>query len=443
MAGRLEFDLDLGRAGRRRDPGDPMRLLVIGDFSGRPPSERPPLASRPTPQVDIETLDLVMHRLGTRLRLSAGEMSFRGLDDFHPDQLYARLDLFQALRQARTNPPAVKDDLGRLLGRPNDAGASPAAALTGLDALIGDIVAPHIVRDTAAEAKPYLAAVDAAIAEQMRALLHDPAFQSLESAWRGLHWLASSLELDDGLRLHLFDVTRDELLADFVSAGDTLAQTALHHALVDRGRNLPAGDRWSVVVALISFGPSDSDIGLLSGLGLLASQAGAPMLAGGDTALAESDPGKLTGWRALRRSEAAPWIGLAAPRVLLRLPYGQRSDPIDAFSFEEIVGEPAHEEFLWGSGSLAAALLIGRSFTAKGWEMEPGDEREIGDLPAYTFLRDGEQEMQACAERYLSESQTETLLKGGLIPLVSRRDRNAIVAGRFQSVADPPAPLAW
>jgi predicted component of type VI protein secretion system len=75
--------------------------------------------------------------------------------------------------------------------------------------------------------------------------------------------------------------------------------------------------------------------------------------------------------------------------------------------------------------------------------MEPGDEREIGDLPAYTFVRDGEREMQSCGERPLSESQTNTLLKAGLVPIASRRDRNAVVAIRFQSVADPPAPLAW
>jgi predicted component of type VI protein secretion system len=75
--------------------------------------------------------------------------------------------------------------------------------------------------------------------------------------------------------------------------------------------------------------------------------------------------------------------------------------------------------------------------------MEPGDEREIGDLPAYTFTRDGEPHMQPCAERELTESQIDSMIKGGLIPIASRRDRNAVVAIRFQSIADPPAPLAW
>jgi predicted component of type VI protein secretion system len=75
--------------------------------------------------------------------------------------------------------------------------------------------------------------------------------------------------------------------------------------------------------------------------------------------------------------------------------------------------------------------------------MEPGDEREIGDLPAYTFERDGETVLQACAERYLTESEIDSLLKAGLIPIASRRNANSAVAIRFQSVSDPPAPLVW
>ena len=175
----------------------------------------------------------------------------------------------------------------------------------------------------------------------------------------------------------------------------------------------------------------------------MASQAGGPLLAGADRALAGDDAGALAAWHALRRSEAAPWIGLATPRVLLRLPYGKGSDPIESFRFEEFAGQPVHDEFLWGTASLAAAVLIGRSFTARGWDMELGDEREIGDLPAYTFVRDGERELQACGERYLTETEIQRLLTAGLIPVASRRDRNAVVVIRFQSASDPPAPLAW
>ena len=89
------------------------------------------------------------------------------------------------------------------------------------------------------------------------------------------------------------------------------------------------------------------------------------------------------------------------------------------------------------------AVLVGRGFTARGWDMTPGDERELGDLPAYTYVRDGEREMQPCGEQSLSESEIDRFLKAGLVPIASRRDRNSVVAIRFQSIASPPAPLAW
>ena len=440
MPERLNFDLGFGRPGRRREDGEPMRLLVLGDFRGR--GERPPLSGRPTQQVDIDSLDDVMQRLAPRLRLAVGDLQFKQIDDFHPDRLYGRLELFQALREKRARPPADGDDLlARLLGgSPQHKAPAPPPA-SGLDALIHKVVAPHIVKDTSAQTRMFIAAVDAAIAEQMRSVLHDPGFQALEAAWRGVHWLVSNLELDENLQLHLFDISREELLADVVGAKGQIPQTALHRALVDRWRNVPGAHGWSAFVGLFQFGPSDTDVGLLAALGLIASQAGGPLLAGAEPQLAEDDEVALAGWLALRRSEAAPWIGLAAPRILLRMPYGKRSDPVESFAFEEFDGPPIHEQLLWGHGSLALALLIGRGFTERGWAMEPGDQREIGDLPAYTFMREGEQVMQPCAERFLNEREIQALLDAGLVPVVSRRDRNAVVAVRFQSISQPPAPL--
>src|ERR1043166_8201086 len=141
MPGRMEFDFSFPRAGsgRPRDDGDPMRLLVIGDFSGTSTADRPPLAPRSTRPIDIDTFDDVMHRLAPRVRVGTSEIAFQELDDFHPDRLYARLDLFGALREARTKPPTTADDdaLGRRREKaaaPNAAPATPAAS--PIDALI-------------------------------------------------------------------------------------------------------------------------------------------------------------------------------------------------------------------------------------------------------------------------------------------------------------------
>jgi len=446
MPGRMEFELGSTRRGRARDGSTPMRLLVLGDFSGRPVAERQPLATRATHKIDADTLDVVIQRVSPRIQLPAGEVNFRTMDDFHPDALFTRVEVFNALRQARTSQPstaAVSSDVGRLLGKPAESPAAPVTPTSGIEALIRNVVAPHVIKDASMETKSYLAAVDAATTAEMRAFLHAPAFQSLESAWRGVQWLTSSLELDGPLQLHLFDTTREELIADVVAAHGTLTETGLYRALVERWRNVPGGHGWSVLTVLIDFTPSAADIGLLAAMGSIASSAGAPLLAGADATLVNADETALADWRALRRSKIAPWIALAAPRVLLRTPFGRTSDPIEAFAFEECTGEPAPNELLWGSGSLAATLLLGRGFNERGWEMEPGDEREIGDLPAYTFTREGERELQPCAEQILGERQIDSMITAGLMPIASHRDRHAVTAIRFQSIADPPASLAW
>ncbi len=444
MPGRFEFDLSFGPAGRPRGESEPMRLLVLGDFTGKEAAGRPSLGSRPIQRVDVDSFDDVMRRLAPRVDTAAGEIVFQQLDDFHPDRLFAKLDLFESLRHARANPSPGNDDLTRLLGKPAEAGRAAATPPANeIDALIHRTVAPYVVKDTSASDQAHRTAIDATIAESMRKMLHHPDFQSIEAAWRGVHWLVSNLELDENLQLHLFDVRREELLRDVVESQGQLARTGIYRALVERSRHGSGSEGWSALVGFIHFGPSTTDMGLLAALGVIASQAGGPFLADAEEALAGDDPIVLADWQTLRRSEAASWIGLAAPRVLLRLPYGTVTDPIESFRFEEFTGEPQHDQLLWGNASLATALLLGRGFTARGWDMEPGDEREIDDLPAYTFVRDGTSEMQACAERFLTESQIQALLTAGLIPIASRRDRNAVVVIRFQSISDPPAPLAW
>src|SRR5579864_5424137 len=78
----------------------PLRIALIGDFSGRANRNlRTP--SKPI-QIDPENFEDVMQRLGVALDFpGAASVRFRELDDFHPDQLYAHLPLFDAIREAK------------------------------------------------------------------------------------------------------------------------------------------------------------------------------------------------------------------------------------------------------------------------------------------------------------------------------------------------------
>jgi type VI secretion system protein ImpC len=68
--------------------------------------------------------------------------------------------------------------------------------------------------------------------------------------------------------------------------------------------------------------------------------------------------------------------------------------------------------------------------------------REIDGLPLHVYKQDGEAKVKPCAEVLMTEQGAEALLENGIMPLASLRERDTIRLIRFQSIADPPAPLA-
>jgi len=508
MAGRLDFEFRFARPqtlqSRRRDADTPMRILLMGDFRGRRSlgtENAADLGSRRTVSVDIDSFEQRLSQFAPRLRLpastpgaSASEIAFDRLEDFHPDRLYQRLDLFRSLRdtRARLQAPATfaqaaaelrgesaappqpapgskqsgsgEDDaamlerlLGRSAGGPDAPAAKGSAGHVDIAELVRRIVAPHIVPAAPALQDQYLNWVDAATSEQLRAVLHEPAFQALEALWRSVRWLVGSLELGPSLQLHLLDVTQAELAAHLQAAREDLSSCALYRMLVEDAGGTPGTAPWSLLVGDYTFGSTEDDLELLAALGALGSQAGSPFLAAADASLlgcaslvsapdprdwhiADAEPEHR--FQALRASGVAPWIGLALPRILLRLPYGKNTDRVEPLDFEELAPQRSHEHYLWGNPALACALLIGQAFLAQGWDMEPGDALDLEDLPAHVFEQDGERHLQPCAEVLLTERAGEAILRRGLMPLLSYKNRNAARLMRFQSIADPCAALS-
>jgi type VI secretion system protein ImpC len=103
-------------------------------------------------------------------------------------------------------------------------------------------------------------------------------------------------------------------------------------------------------------------------------------------------------------------------------------------------GPPTHEDYLWGAGSLSAALLLGDAFRdAGGWDLRPG--RDIAGLPLHVYHDAGEAIATPCAEALLTTRAAERLLDNGLIPLLTVRDSDSVIVPRLQSIAEPPRRL--
>lgn len=494
--GKLDVEIvaSLGHSRRLSDPEIPFRILVMGDFSGRANRRRvDPAAAVVKPRllrVDRDNFDEILQKTGVELRLpSTGEtdaatvLCFAELDDFHPDQLCIHLPFFKEIKETRKKlrDPAffaqTAAQLHRVGGDPvlpakgqetdeslkrivqqtsadlldqimDDAqGTVPRTASKPLrpvwDRFLEQIVQPHLVPDLEPSQSDVLAAVDSAMGDLMRAVLQYPDFQDLEAIWRGLHFLVSRTETDDQLQLFLLDISKDELAADLRSSDD-LGDTATYRMLVEQTVETPGAEPWALLTGAYSLGTTPEDIQLLGRMAKIARAANAPFIAA--TVLGHRNTPSAenvnAAWEMLRTMPEAAYLGLALPRFLLRLPYGEDTDPIERFDFEEMESVPVHEHYLWGNPAFVCACLLALSFSEYDWNMRPGIIQDIAGLPLHIFKEQGESKVTPCAEVIMTESMVEELLARGLMPLFSFVNRDTVRLTRFQSVADPPALLA-
>jgi type VI secretion system protein ImpC len=469
----LDVDAGVETLPARPESDTPFRILLIGDFSGRG-NRGEPAAARLRPYlIDRDNFDQVLARIRPELEL--GEhgrgivLRFRELEDFHPDRIYEQAAGFGKLRETRRKlgdpdtfaeaaatvkswsvapaqaaiapSPAPRPDMAALSGGSlldnilEETEAAPAQAVRKPDelrAFIDRAVAPHLTPRQDPQLPELVAQVDAAAARLMRAILHHRDFQALEAAWRALFFLARELETGPQLKLYALDISKAEL------AG---ALGELQRILVDEAAATPGAEPWSLVAGNFTFAHTTSDVNLLGELARIMRAAGAPFLAEADLSEADSaDTARR--WNALRHAPEASWIGLALPRFLLRLPYGEKTEAVESFAFEEMPGAPVHQKYLWGNPAFACTYLLGQAFANYGWDLRPGAHQEIRGLPLHVYEADGERQLKPCAEMLMTERDADWILERGFMPLVSIKNQDVIRLLRFQSIAEPLARLS-
>jgi type VI secretion system protein ImpC len=444
--------------------------------------QTPAQQDHPLRKVDIDSLDRLIQQLAPRLPIPTGtsapesSLTLHALDDFHPDRLIQRLDLSSITTEleatealAPTEAPAqttpsektgtssesAQQTLERLLGKTPVDVEKRRGEKGGLSStkqsLISDLVHRLAESSLGQEATQTPASepterIDPKVATQaMRHLLHSPAFRALETCWRGVDWLLRSVEADELTSFYLLNLSQQALTAELVR-GEDVEQTPLYRSLRERlfeglqprGKTLLIGD--------FSFTGTQQDMQLLGALGSLAGRLGGWFIAAADPQLlealqAEATPNgpqagnastSLVGrWQTFRATAAAERIILALPRILLRLPYGENTDPIDAFPFEEMSDARDKSQLLWGNPAFACALLLLQPQLAGDQEPSP----VIDDLPAYSYQEAGESQLQPCVERMFSEREIAQLLELGLAPVLGSRRTNSIQMPWLQTLA--------
>ena len=303
-----------------------------------------------------------------------------------------------------------------------------------------------------------IAEIDRKLTEQLNHVIHHDDFQKLESAWRGLHFLVNNTETDEKLKIRFMDISKKELSKTVRKfKGTAWDQSPIFKKLYEEEYGQFGGEPYGCLVGDYHFDHSAPDVELLGEMSKVSAAAHAPFITGANPSLFQMDswselanPRDLTkifqtpeyaSWRSLRESEDSRYLGLAMPRFLGRLPYGDKTDPVDAFAFEEDTEGADSGKYCWVNAAYGMARNITRSFKNYGWcsrirGVESGGVVE--GLPTHTFpTDDGGVDMKCPTEIAISDRREAELAKNGLMPLIHRKNSDVAAFIGAQSLQKP------
>ena len=303
-----------------------------------------------------------------------------------------------------------------------------------------------------------VAEIDKKLSDQVNAILHHEDYQKLESSWRGLHHLVNNTKTDEQLKIRVMNISKKDLhktLRKF--KGAAWDQSPIFKKLYEEEFGQFGGEPYGCLVGDYHFNHSAPDVELLGEMAKVAAAAHAPFITGADPSLMQfeswqelANPRDLTkitstpeyaAWNSLRNSEDSKYLGLAMPRFLGRQPYGANSNPVEEFAFEEDTGNAESEKFGWVNAAYGMATNINRSFKEYGWcsrirGVESGGTVE--NLPTHTFpTDDGGVDMKCPTEIGISDRREAELAKGGLMPLIHRKNTDMAAFIGAQSLHNP------
>lgn len=299
-----------------------------------------------------------------------------------------------------------------------------------------------------------IAEVDRALGKQMDVILHQPAYQALESAWRGLKLLVDRTDFRENIKLEVLHVTKDELLEDFDNAGD-ITRSGLYKHVYTAGFGQFGGEPIASIVGNYTFGPSSPDIKLLSYMASIGAMAHAPFVTAAGPEFFNLDgfqnlPNlkevkdifdgpRHTKWRSLRDSEDARHLVLGLPRFLLRQPYDPLENPTSSFMYDETI-DGQHDHYLWGNTAYLIASRITDSFAQYRWcanIIGPQSGGAVEDLPVHLYEAFGQLQAKIPTEVLISDRKEFELSEEGFMPLTMRKDSDNAAFFSANSVQRP------
>lgn len=300
--------------------------------------------------------------------------------------------------------------------------------------------------------------IDELISTQLNEVMHAEEFQKLEGSWRGLNYLVMNSETSEKLQIKVLNVSKKDLLNDLKNAQE-FDQSTVFKKVYEEEFGTLGGSPIAALIGDYQITRHPADIDLISRMSNVAAAAHAPFLTAADPALFEMESftklgehrdlagifkkDAFTQWKMFRKSEDSRYVGLCLPHILMRLPYGKDTDPVEEFDFEENVDGRDHSKYLWGNAAYALGARLTDAFAKHEWcaairGVEGGGLVE--GLPTHTFRTDeGDIAVKCPTEIAITDRREAELSKLGFIPLSYYKGTNNAAFMAVQSANEPEA----
>jgi type VI secretion system protein ImpC len=301
-----------------------------------------------------------------------------------------------------------------------------------------------------------IAQIDHLLSIQLNEILHQPQFQRLEATWRGLRYLLDQSETGTMLKIRILNASKKELLRDLQRAAE-FDQSAAFKKVYEEEFGIFGGEPFGALVGDYEFSKHPEDLELLEKMSQVAAAAHAPFLSAASPELLNMpsftgldqprdvakifDSTEYAKWKSFRQSEDSKYVCLACPHILMRLPYGRDTKPVEGFSYEEGVDGTDHTKYLWGNAAYALGTRVTQAFAQYGWctairGVEGGGLVE--GLPAHTFRTDeGDVALKCPTEIAITDRREKELADQGLVPLVHCKGTDKAAFFSIQSANKP------
>ena len=283
--------------------------------------------------------------------------------------------------------------------------------------------------------------IDELLTAQINEIIHHEDFKTLESTWRGLNYLVMNTETSTTLKIRVLNASKKDISDDLKKAVE-FDQSALFKQIYEEEYGTFGSTPYGLLVGDYYFGKHPQDIALLELVSNVAAAAHAPFMTGTSPELLNLDsftdlprPRDLAKifegsdyikWRSFRDTPDSRYVGLCMPHVLMRLPYGPDTLPVDEFNFVEDVSGKDHSRYLWGNAAFAFAERVTRSFALYKWcaavrGVEGGGLVE--NLPVHVFKTDEGDLVAKCpTEIAITDRREKELNDLGLIALCYQKN---------------------